>query len=194
MNSKVIVIGAGGHGRVVADIVRAAGDAFLGFLDDDPDKLCLGPVADCELYRDTAAFVLAIGDPDIRERLSRIGLPWHTAVHPTAVISPEAEIGAGTVVMANAVVNNGARLGKHCIVNTGAVVEHDCVLGDFVHISPHATLCGTVSVGEKSHIGAGAVVKNNLSICEHAIVGCGAAVVRDISEPGSYAGVPAKRL
>ena len=200
MCKEVILIGGGGHAKVVADIVKSCGDKVIGILDDAVagsvlDMPVLGKVANCEKYQDKY-FVIAIGNNRVRAMLAQRYdfLKYYTAVHPTAVISESAQIGVGTVVMPYAVVQASARIGEHCILNTATVVEHDCVLGDFVHISPHATLCGTVSVGTGTQIGAGATVKNNISICQETVVGAGATVVKNIEVPGVYVGVPAKEL
>src|SRR5262249_20302521 len=98
------------------------------------------------------------------------------------------------VVMANVVINPNTKIGVHSIINTGAIIEHDNHIGDFVHVSPNATLCGTVSVGNGTHIGASVTVKNNISICGDCKIGIGAAVVKDIVEPGTYVGVPARSM
>lgn len=192
-SKKVIVIGASGHGKVIADIVRASGDEFFGFLDDDISKKTLGIVSDWEKHLD-CYFVIGIGNAEVRERLSKLPLKWYTAVHPTAVISPSAKIGNGTVVMPSAVINASAIIGKHCIVNTSAVVEHDNSIGDYSHISVGTKLGGTVEVGKRCWIGIGSVVKNNTNICDDVTIGAGAVVVKNIIESGTYVGVPAKRL
>ena len=188
----VIIIGASGHGKVIADTIEASGDKVIGFLDDDTSKEVLGQVADYDKF--DAEFVIAIGNPEIRERIANsLKCKWYTAVHPAAVVSPSAVIGEGTVVMPNAVINADAVVGNHCIVNTGAVVEHDNKLGDYVHISVGAKLGGTVSVGDRTWIGIGACVSNNTNICSDSMIGAGAAVVKDITEAGTYVGVPAKK-
>lgn len=190
----VIVIGAGGHGKVVADIVNACGDQFLGFLDDDPACEVLGATIDYKKYPD-AEFILAIGNADIREKLTNgMQCKWYTAVHPSAVISPTAVIGEGTVVMPNAVVNAGASIGRHCIINTAAIVEHDNKIDDYAHISVGARLGGMVSVGRRTWVGIGAIVSNNVQICEDCLIGAGAVVVRDIEAIGTYVGLPAGKL
>ena len=181
MSESVIVIGKSGHGKVIADIILSCGDQVIGFLDDaytENEAILgfplLGRVEDYVKYPD-CKFIIAIGDAKIRERIAdMLDAEWYTAVHPSAVVSKlDAELGAGTVVMANAVVNPSAKIGEHCIVNTGAVVEHDSVLGDFVHISPKAVLAGTVTVGKSTHIGVGAAVINNISIASDCIIGGG---------------------
>lgn len=199
MSQTVIIVGAGGHGRVIAEIVRCAGDRLLGYLDDavsvNAGLPVLGPVSDWPQYAEKASFILGIGANESRCRLSQeMDVTWYTACHPTAISAPGVEIGEGTVLMPGMIVNPGARIGRHCILNTGSIVEHDCFIADFVHISPGAVLCGTVHVGQGTHIGAGAVVKNQVSICSGCTIGAGAVVVRDITQPGTYVGVPARLL
>ncbi|MDE5985597.1 MAG: acetyltransferase [Eubacterium sp.] len=202
MSKSVIIIGASGHGKVIADIIIRSGDKVVGFLDDGVDKgtlvvgvEVLGKIEDYKNFPD-CEFVIAIGNPYVRKKIADLlSVKWYTAIHPTAVISSlDADIGAGTAIMANAVINPGVKIGRHCIINTGAVVEHDNVLRDFVHISPKAVLAGTVSVGQSTHIGVGAVVINNVSITSNCIIGGGSAVVKDITESGTYVGVPARRI
>ncbi len=200
---SVIIIGASGHGKVVADIIRKSGNQVLGFLDDN--KLLpkffiglplLGVVNDYKKYTEIAEFVIAIGNVEIREKISAKleGVRWHTAIHPSAIISEiDVKIGEGTVIMANAVVNSESQIGKHCIVNSSAVVEHDNVIEDFVHVSVGVKLGGTVHVGKKTWIGLGSCINNNINICSNCVIGAGAVVVRDIDEQGIYVGVPAKR-
>lgn len=203
MSKSVVIIGASGHGKVIADIIVNSGDKVLGFLDDADDvqgkKIIgfpvLGKIADYDNHRD-CEFVIAIGNPYIREKIA-IELPvkWYTAIHPTAVISSlDVEIGEGTVIMANAVVNPSARIGKHCIINTGAIVEHDNILEDYVHLSPNVTLAGIVKVGKSTHIGAGSCTKQVLNIASDCIIGAGSVIVKDITESGTYVGVPARKI
>lgn len=202
MNQEVIVIGAGGHGKVVADIVRRSGDILLGFLDDGHkagEILCgipvLGGVADYVNYSQ-AQFVVGIGGAAARRSIAQRleGVRWYTAIHPTAVISDlDTHIGEGTVVMAGAIVNPCAKVGKHCILNTASSIDHDNKIGDFTHISVGARLAGTVTVGENVWVGIGATVSNNLDLCDHCMIGAGAVVVRSITEPGTYTGIPARK-
>lgn len=201
MGKKLIIIGASGHGKVIADIALKMGYDIQGFLDDDDsikDILgvpILGNVAKIKKYQKDYEFVIAIGNNSIREKIAKqYDVQWATLIHPSAVIGIDVEIGEGTVVMANAVINPSAKIGKHCIINTGAIVEHDNRLEDFVHISPNAVLAGTVSVQKRTHIGAGACVKNNLEITSDVVVGVGATVVKDIIKPGVYIGTPVRSL
>lgn len=200
--ADVIIIGAGGHARVVADIVLCQGHRVLGFLDDSPTASgaygipLLGPVDSYKEYPH-ARFLIGIGSAAVRQKLaSRLeGVTWHTAIHPTAVISRlGVTIGEGTVVMANAVVNAGARIGRHCILNSGSIVEHDNDISDYVHISVGAKTAGTVTIGDGTWVGIGATVSNNLTVCGGCMIGAGAVVVKNIDAPGTYVGVPARRM
>lgn len=200
---RVVIIGAGGHGKVIADIVLQSGQEVVGFLDDNREpggtvlgRPVLGALAEAERYRAKGCeFVLAIGNNAVRRSLAqRLELPYYTAVHPRAVIASEVSIGEGSVVMAGAIVNPGAVIGRHCIVNSGCIVEHDNRLADFVHICPGVALAGTVSVGEATQVGVGSAVRNNVSIAAGCLVGAGAVVVDNLVEPGVYVGVPARLL
>lgn len=199
MNEKVILIGASGHGKVIFDIVQAQGDTVIGFLDDNATGVCcgvpiLGPVLDAKKYSESK-FIIAIGANHIRKRIAEeLDVQWHTAIHPSAVVSPFTVVGEGTVVMPNAVIQTEAVIGCHCIVNTGAIVEHENHIGDYVHLSPRVALGGNVSIGSETHIGIGACVRNNISICQGCVIGAGATVVSNLFESGTYVGVPARLL
>lgn len=202
MAQQVIVIGAGGHGKVAADIVLRSGHTLLGFLDDVQTQSPLSGVpilGDVNSYirYPHAAFVLAIGNAAVRQSLSQrlAGVNWFTAIHPSAVVSQlDVSIGQGTVIGANAVINPGAAIGSHCIINTGAIVEHDDRIGDFCHISVGAKLGGSVTIGSHTWVGIGAVVNNNLEICGNCTIGAGTVVIRSICQPGTYVGVPGRKL
>ena len=209
---KCIILGGGGHARVLIDCLQRAGTAeLLAVLDDDSNlwkKDLLGvpiPGNDAclpDLIRQGAdTFVVgvgSVGDPSVRMKLFETGLAHRleplTVIHPAAVVSPRAVLGPGCQVMAGAVINPCARLGKQVIVNTRAIVEHDCEVGDFVHISPGAQLGGTVKIGAGAHIGLGATVIQGLVIGERAVVGAGAVVVKNVGPQTTVAGVPAKPL
>lgn len=195
MCKSVVIMGAGGHAKVVADIIKKSGDKVVGFLDDfNKGQEILGTIDDCVKF-ENCSFIIAIGLGKVRKNINEKypELDYYTAIHPSAVISENVIIGKGTVVMANAVINSGAVIGMHSIINTASVIEHDDKIGAYVHVSPGAVLCGTVSIGNNTHIGAGAVVRNNITICENCVIGCGAAVVKDIRKCGVYSGVPAKQ-
>lgn len=200
MNKHLVILGAGGHGRAVADAALKMGYRTIVFLDDRAAGLCIGfpiagPLDRAEALRDGRTdFVIALGDNRLRRRVAMgHDLPWARIVHPSAQISPFAELGAGTVVLAGAAVNVCARVGRHCIVNTGAVVEHDNVLEDFAQVAPRAALGGSVRVGALAQIGIGAVVKNNIAVGMGCVIGAGAVVVKSTEPGGVYVGVPAWR-
>ncbi len=202
----VVVYGAGGHGKVVADILLCDAQRWrvLGFIDDGraAGETVLGlPVLGCAtwLHSDHAAQVaLGIGDNAARERAAEAvreaGRALIVAIHPTAVIARSARLGGGTVVMANAAVNADARVGAGAILNTGCVVEHDCVVGDFAHVSPKAGLGGGASVGRLSHVGLGAVILPRAAVGERCVVGAGSVVLRVVADDTVVAGVPARTL
>ena len=198
--NRLIIVGAGGHGRVIADSALKNGYKDICFVDDNATGLCvvfpiIGTISELKKFDDGKTdFIIGIGNNEIRKKISELyDVNWVTIIHPSAQIAFNAEIGKGTVIMAVAAVNAGATVGEHCIINTGAIVEHDNVVGDFVHISPGVALGGMVSVGSLSHIGIGATVKNNIDICAECIVGAGAVVVRNIHEQGTYIGVPIRK-
>ncbi len=202
MNKRVVVIGAGGHAKVIADIIRSSGDIVVGFLDDSYTEdrefyssLVIGKICDYEKYVSECFFVIAIGNGGVRKRIaSDLNCRWYTAVHPSAVVSESAKIGQGTVVMPQAVVNASAVIGEHVIINTGALVEHDCEIGDYSHLSPKCAVCGVTKVGKSVWLGAGSTVMHVLNICDDVTVGAGGVVVHDIEEAGTYVGVPAKKI
>lgn len=199
MKNRLIIIGAGGHGKVIADHALKNGYTDICFVDDHATGDCMGfPIvgtsAVIESLNDGRTdFIIGIGNNAVRKKIAeKYNVNWVTLLHPSAQIAVHVSIGKGTVVMAGAVVNACANIGEHCIINTSAVVEHDNVIRDYVHISPGARLGGTVQIGEQTQIGIGVSVKNNIKICEHCIVGAGAAVVKDIQKMGTYIGVPAR--
>ena len=199
--NRLIIIGAGGHGKSIADNALKNGYKDIGFVDDHAQGDCMGfsiigVISDIEKLNDGATdFIIGIGNNAIRRRIAeRYSVRWATLVHPAAVIATNAVVGEGTVVMAGAVLNASSTVGKHCIINTSAIVEHDNVVCDYVHMSPASKLGGTVTVGELTHIGIGATVSNNIEICPSCVIGAGAVVVQNITESGTYVGVPAREI
>ena len=201
MSERVILIGGGGHAKVISDIVHACGDTVVGILDDGLEigtdvqgVPVVGSAIDAEKFTD-CRFVVAVGNNTIRHRIvDALEVSWYTAIHPSAVVSPSAAVGEGSVVMPMAVINAGARVGCHCIINTAAVVEHDNEICDYAHVSCGAVLTGAVHVGVEALVGAAAVVRNNLHIGEGCVVGAGAVVTTDLLEKGTYVGIPAKKM
>ena len=195
---KLVIIGASGHGKVIAAIAVKNGYEDIVFLDDNESiKECagfpaFGRVKDAEAIN--ADKIVAIGNAKIREKIQKNLQNVITLIHPDAVISRRVEIGVGTVVMAGAVINSDVVIGDGCIINTGASVDHDCKVEDYVHISVGAHVAGAVNVGARTWIGAGSTISNNVNICSDCMIGVGAAVVKNLFESGIYVGVPAKKL
>ncbi len=197
-NKKIVILGAGGHGRVVADIARLNGYMDIRFLDDvTENKFCKidGKISDFVQLLDDHDFFVAIGNNEIRkqffETLVANNANIVTLIHPNAVICKDVKIGKGTAIMAGAVIN--VIIGDGVIVNTSSSIDHDCVIGDFSHISVGSHIAGTVNVGECVFIGAGATLINNLNIENNCKIGAGATVITDIKDSGTYVGVPAKK-
>lgn len=188
---RLLIIGASGHGRVCADIAEKMKlwDEIVFAADDPPAVFPYQIIGGSNVEWDGECFV-GIGDSVIREKLSK-ARNLVTLIHPSAVIGERVKIGRGTVVMAGAVINPDAAIGNNVIINTCASVDHDCDIGDFVHISVGAHLCGSVRVGSHTWVGAGATVKNNVNICGGCMIGAGAVVIKEITEKGTYKGVPA---
>lgn len=195
---QLVIIGAGGHGRVAQDIAKYTYSKIV-FLDDSDVRhenvVLVGKTKDYIKYIGNSDFFIAIGNNPIREKVLDMvqssGGKIVSLIHPDSVISDSVKIGAGSVVMAGAVINANAEIGNGCIVNTCSSVDHDCTIDDFCHISVGAHLAGTVQVGKRTFVGAGATVINNISICADCMVGAGAVVVKDIEKRGTYVGVPA---
>lgn len=205
MRDKLLIIGASGHGKVVADIALKMNKwKSIAFLDDNevlkaPIGLeVIGKAVNAFSYIADADIFVAVGNNNtrekIQEKLENEGGSIPLLIHPNSVIGTEVELGIGTVIMAGVAINSSTRIGKGCIINTGATIDHDNVLGDYVHISPGANLAGTVKIEKSTWIGIGCAVSNNVCITSDCIVGAGAVVVKDIIEPGTYVGVPARRV
>ena len=195
---RLVIIGASGHGKVIADIAVRNGYENIVFLDDDEDvRECAGfPVIGktCEARNIDGDKIVAIGNAKIRERIQSELENVVTLIHPAAVISRRVEISEGSVVMAGVVINSDAVIGKGCIINTGASVDHDCKIEDFAHISVGAHVAGTCCISRRTWIGAGATVSNNVNICGDCMIGAGDVVIKDIDKPGTYVGSPARKI
>lgn len=203
---KLAILGASGHGKVLADTAEYCGWRDITFFDDAWPSVTNNGVwaviGTCnqllERVREFDGVIVAIGNNAVRQAkqttLIQHGAILLTLIHPAAYVSCHATVGAGTVVFAGAVLNAGARVGLGGILNTGCSVDHDCVLGDFVHISPGARLAGGVVAGDRTWIGIGACVKQMLTIGAAGVVGAGAAVVADVAEGTTVVGVPARVL
>ncbi|EHY91866.1 acetyltransferase [Staphylococcus saprophyticus] len=199
----IILIGNGGHSKVIKDIIDASPNYVIaGYLDnkfssyEENGKYFYDNLDNMQLYKEDYYFCLAIGNNFIRNKLfEEMQLDknqFPTLIHPTSSISPSAQIDFGTVVMPNAVINADTKIGKHVIINSGAVIEHDNIIDDYVHISPNATLAGNVVIGECSHIAIGASVLPQIKIGRNCIVGAGATVINEVNDKQIVVGTPAK--
>ncbi len=202
---QLIIWGAGGHARSVIDAARASGYADFILVDDNAAKVrqfqglkVHHPLEIPDAVHTKSIFVVAVGDNELRARCFQRGLDMGlrpvNLVHPSAVVSPSADIGLGSVVLAKAVINSGASIGKNCIINTAAVIEHDCRVLDHVHVSPSATLGGGVTLESYVHVGIGASVLPLVSIGQSSVVGAGAVVLKSTAAGVTAVGVPARIL
>jgi sugar O-acyltransferase (sialic acid O-acetyltransferase NeuD family) len=213
-SEDLLVWGAGGHGRVVADLIRSLGLRVAGFIDADQRHLNQAAEPDesillmyegdfVQRLRGESAFpdgvsgvALGIGNNLRRfQLLTELGeLIAPPLVHSRAAVTPSAAIGVGTVVLANAVINSRARVGAGGIINSGAIIEHDCSLGRGVHVSPGSVLSGSVTVGDRAWIGAGAVVVPGITVGSDSVIGAGAVVLRDVADNTTVVGNPARLI
>lgn len=202
---SLAILGAGGHGRVVADCAETAGWPAITVFDDRPSPVARGPWpiggTGADLVARLSEFegmIVGIGDNaarlDWHRRLIGLGGRLVSLIHPRATVSSYASLGVGTVVFAGAVINIGARLGQAVIVNTGATVDHDGDLADGVHVSPGAHLSGGVRVGEASWVGVGAALREGVTIGERVLIGAGAVVVKSVDDGLTVVGNPARAL
>lgn len=199
--NSMYLYGAGGHAKVILDILQSSGIGLKGVFDDNPSvaKLRVMKVADgIRLLGEgfphlDAPLIISVGNNTRRAELaSLIKADFGVAIHRSAIISHSATIGVGSVVLHGAIIQADAQIGRHVLVNTAASIDHDNVIGDYAHVSPHATLCGRVEVGEGTHIGAGAVVIPSVKIGRWCNIGAGAVVIRDIPDYATAVGNPAR--
>jgi acetyltransferase EpsM len=194
------IIGASGHGKVIIDMLQLNQIPIEGVWDDDPTigEVFMGfPVkgsVDTCVDAGTEHLIIAVGNNAIRKKIAArlSNTIFGVAIHPTAAVAPEVEIGPGTVVMANSSINTGSQVGSHVIINTNASVDHDCTIGDYVHISPQAGLAGGVEIGEGTHIGIGACVIQGIKIGKWCTLGAGAVIIRDVPDGATVVGNPGK--
>lgn len=203
---RLALLGASGHGKVVADAAQSSGWASIDFFDDAWPRLERnGPwpvvgdsVALLARLSEYDGVLVSIGDGPVRwrihQQLQTEGACLASVVHPASTVSPHAILGPGTVVMAGAVINIGCVIGPACIINTGATVDHDCELVEAVHVGPGAHLSGNVKVGACSWVGVGACVRQGMVIGAGAMVGAGAVVVSTVADGQTVVGVPARPM
>ena len=189
--------GAGGHAKVIIEILEFLNIKVEGLYDDNPDikeimgYRVLGSLDDNIIL--DVPLIVTIGNNYTRKKVV-LKYPgcFGNATHPSSVISNRVKIGSGTVVMGNVVVNSGTTIGSHVILNTACSIDHDCYISDFSHISPHTCLNGGVSVGEGSHIGSGAVVIPNIKIGKWCVIGAGSVIIRDVPDNSTVVGNPGR--
>lgn len=200
-NYNYIIIGYSGHSYVICDILLKNKISIVGYCDRlkkeyNPFNLkYLGSELDYNFGDEEV--LIAIGDNKIRKSIfyTLVGkAAFGVAYHPTAEIGYGVQLGSMIMLGAKSVVNPLVKIGNGVIINTGAIVEHECIIGDFVHIAPGAVIAGNVNVGDNSFIGAGAVIKQGINICHDVLIGAGSVVVKDITQPGTYVGIPAKKI
>lgn len=210
IDKPVLVIGVGGHAKVLVDCLLMQKISILGILDSDPlkhqDKILGVPVLgdDALLSQfppDTILLVNGIGSvrttalrEKIFSRFSNLGYRFASVIHPSAIISQDVIMGEGAQVMAGAIIQAGSRLEKNVIINTHAAIDHDCFIGSHAHIAPGVVLSGNAVIGMNAHVGTGARVIQGIEIGEHCLIGSGAVVIRHVPDNSTVVGVPAKRI
>ncbi len=197
---RIVIIGAGGHAKVVADVARSAGYVVECFVANDKKEHCGLRVLTFEEFSKSPFRVAALGIGDNIARKKVYGelkakeIEFLPLIHASAVISRSVQISEAVVVMPLCVINADAKIEIGAIINSGVIIEHDCIIGEFAHVSPNAALAGGASVGEYSHVGIGASVIQNIKIGKNSRIGAGAAVIRDVADDVTVAGVPAGEL
>lgn len=189
----MILYGASGHAKVIADILRSNGIGITELFDDNAQLKMFSGISVGKPHPTNEELIIAIGNNTIRKKIVEVNnFRYGVAIHPTAIVSPSAIIGEGSVVMQGAIIQADAVIGKHCIINTGATVDHECRVGDYVHISPNSSLCGNVKVGEGAWIGAGTTVIPGIEIGSWTTIGAGSTVINNIISNVVAVGCPCK--
>lgn len=195
---EIYLYGAGGHAKVIAEILELSGAAVKGVFDDNPDVTgllhypALGSFRQALLGKE-ARMIISVGNNRIRKEIAeKLHVPFGQAIHPSVILSRTATIGQGTAVMAGVTVNSETKIGKHVILNTQCSVDHDCRIGDFVHISPQVALAGDVKVGEGTHIGIGACVIQGINIGRWCTIGAGSVIIHDVPDGATVVGNPGR--
>lgn len=204
----VIIIGGGGHAKVVASTLLDLNIPVLGFVDPDPSKTTLlglrrlgGDEAILDRSPDSILLALGLGctrptplRAKVFDQYKSLGYTFVTAIHPAAIVASEVEIGEGTVIFAGAIVQPGVRIGPNCVLNTRCSVDHDCTIGAHNHIAPGATLSGSITTGSNCHIGVGSTIIQGLAIGENSLVGAGSVVLKNVLRGTTVFGIPARIL
>lgn len=207
MDRPFVILGAGGHGRVVLDLLHLLGAEVLGFTDPKvpagqgiDGTYCLGEDG-VVLQHNPSSIFLALGVGGVGETRQRLsifdrfiakGYVFPSLVHPAAVVAANVKVAEGSQIMAGVVVQTGSRIGRNVILNTRTSIDHDCILDDHVHVAPGAVLSGSVRVCRGAHVGAGAVIIQGIRVGEGALIAAGAVVIREVSPKTRVFGLPAR--
>jgi sugar O-acyltransferase (sialic acid O-acetyltransferase NeuD family) len=207
--NRIVVIGGGGHAKVLISVLKRSGHDVAGYTDREDRGLILGvPYLGDDRVLDRfvkqhpgCGAIIGMGKTDasdlrlrLQDEVGALGFGFPAIYSPRAVVNEAVTLGAGTAVFDGVVVNSGTTVGRACILNTSSIVEHDCRIGDNVHIAPGATLSGGVSIGDHCMVGVGASIVQAVSVCMGCLIGAGSTVVEDLTERGTYAGNPARRI
>lgn len=206
MNKKLVLIGGGGHALSLLDIIPSP-QLVTGYVDSRPSLLMdipwlgndAGFIGSCRPDEHEIIITMVSGaDCNLARRATIIDIYGQykspVIISPTAIVSPSTVIGNGTAIFHRAIVNAGTRIGSHSIINTGAIIEHGCTIGNNVFIGPGTVICGGVTIGDNTYIGAGATLKPGISVSGGCVIGLASAVIANITSPGTYAGIPVKKL
>ena len=196
---EYLLLGAGGHAKVVISIITNSGGKILGIFDDNLNKKKLHghPILgkyEAKKYKNSK-IIVCVGSNIVRKKIvSKISHDFFTAIDKSSIVDRKSKIGLGSVIAHNSVIQSDVQIGKHCIINTSSSVDHDCKVDDFVHVGPGVTICGNVKVGSCSLIGAGSIILPNIKIGKNVIIGAGSVVLKDIPDNVKVAGSPAKKI
>lgn len=192
----ILLFGAGGQGKVVADILVKNGISEIIFYDQNIPQnkdVSYKIINKFPNFIDIDGMIISIGNNHTRKKIAELyNVNYINAFHPFTSISKNFFYGVGNVIMAGAIVNPSVKIGNHCIINTNVTLEHDCIIGDFAHLSPNSTLCGNVEVGIGSHIGASSVIIPGIKIGSWSTIGAGAVVIDDVPDNVTVVGNPAR--
>ena len=195
---NILIIGAGGHSKVIIDIIHELGNyTIAGIYDDNKTGYfsgikIIGKISEIE-NKKSDYFIIGIGNDKIRKKIAdEYQLKWATLIHPKTIIAKTATIKEGTVVCAGAIIQTEVEIGKHCIINTNCSIDHESTIGDYCSICPSSTICGQVKVSESSFIGANSTIIQTIEIGKECIIGAGSVVIRNIPNNSKAVGNPAK--
>jgi len=199
MQRRMILYGAGGHGKVVYDCLLSQGISLAGIFDDNPEIKLFDGIEVISPYQaekfTKESLIISVGNNKVRYQLSEeVHHSFGKIVHKTVYLAKDARVGKGSMILAKVVIQSGVEVGEHVIINTGAIIEHDSHIDGFVHIGPGAVICGNVRIGQGSFIGANATILPGVSIGEWAIIGAGSVVLRDVSDGAKLIGNPARTI